>query len=177
MQIIEVGRVNFKTVLKGLTRDVDELLEEAANRGVEITKDFFETSGPSGNPWDKLSEFTIEKKGHDKPLVDTGALKDSIDCEQIDKNNWKVFTRHPVAAIHEFGAKITVTEKMRKYLHTIDLHLSKDTKYITIPERPFMRPSADQLQKELDALASENIGKHSKIGLSSVTITGDVNVG
>lgn len=48
-----------------------------------------------------------------------------------------------LAGIHEYGCKIEVTDKMRAYLHSLGLHLKKDTQYITIPERAFLRNGYD----------------------------------
>lgn len=44
-----------------------------------------------------------------------------------------------LGAIHEFGATIQVTEKMRAYLHHIGVHLKPETTTITIPARSFLR--------------------------------------
>lgn len=44
-----------------------------------------------------------------------------------------------LGAIHEFGATIQVTEKMRAYLHYIGIHLKPETTTITIPARSFLR--------------------------------------
>ena len=44
-----------------------------------------------------------------------------------------------LGAIHEFGATIQVTEKMRAYLHHIGVHLKPETTAITIPARSFLR--------------------------------------
>lgn len=48
-----------------------------------------------------------------------------------------------LAAIHEYGCNITVTPKMRAYLHYNGLHLSPDTTVIKIPERSFLRTGHD----------------------------------
>lgn len=48
-------------------------------------------------------------------------------------------TNAQLGAIHEFGATINVTDKMRAYLHHIGIHLKKDTTTITIPARSFLR--------------------------------------
>ena len=48
-------------------------------------------------------------------------------------------TNAQLGAVHEFGAKINVTDKMRKYLHAKGLHLKKETTTITIPARSFLR--------------------------------------
>lgn len=49
-----------------------------------------------------------------------------------------------LAAIHEYGCNITVTPKMRAFLHSHGLHLKDSTTVITIPERSFLRASHDQ---------------------------------
>lgn len=46
-----------------------------------------------------------------------------------------------LAAVHEFGCTITVTEKMRNYLHSQGLHLRKDTMTVVIPTRSMLRAS------------------------------------
>ena len=59
----------------------------------------------------------------------------------------KAYEKHPhsdltmahLGAIHEFGATIQVTEKMRAYLHHIGIHLKPETTTITIPARSFLR--------------------------------------
>lgn len=48
-------------------------------------------------------------------------------------------TNAELGAIHEFGATITVTEKMRNYLHSQGIHLKKDTMTVVIPTRSFLR--------------------------------------
>lgn len=48
-------------------------------------------------------------------------------------------TNADLGAIHEFGATINVTDKMRRYLASQGLHLKKDTTQIVIPARSFLR--------------------------------------
>ena len=54
-----------------------------------------------------------------------------------------------LAGIHEYGCKIPVTDKMRKYLAAQGLYLKSSTKYITIPERSFLRTGHDQYADEV----------------------------
>lgn len=54
-----------------------------------------------------------------------------------------------LAGIHEYGCRIPVTPKMRAYLHTIGIHLKKDTKVIIIPERSFLRAGFDAKKKNV----------------------------
>lgn len=48
-------------------------------------------------------------------------------------------TNAQLGAIHEFGAVINVTPKMRAYLHYNGIHLKKDTTQVIIPARSFLR--------------------------------------
>lgn len=48
-----------------------------------------------------------------------------------------------LAGIHEFGCNITVTPRMRAYLHRRGLHLKESTTHIYIPERSFLRTGFD----------------------------------
>lgn len=54
-----------------------------------------------------------------------------------------------LAAIHEYGLKIEVTPEMRAWLHANGLHLKKETQYITIPERSFLRSGYDTYHEEV----------------------------
>lgn len=63
-----------------------------------------------------------------------------------------------LASIHEYGCKIPVTEKMRKYLGATGLHLKKTTKYIVIPERGFLRNGYDESKDEVLNSAEQTLG-------------------
>ena len=60
-----------------------------------------------------------------------------------------------LADIHEYGCKITVTPKMRAYLHSMGLHLKDTTTTITIPERSFLRASWDEHSGQVIAKAEK----------------------
>ncbi len=53
-----------------------------------------------------------------------------------------------IAHVHEYGCDITVTEKMRAYLHFRGIHLKKETTVIRIPERSFIRAGFDAREAE-----------------------------
>ncbi len=55
-----------------------------------------------------------------------------------------------VASVQEFGATINVTPRMRRYLHSIGLHLSTDKKTIVIQERSFIRSAMDENKKKIN---------------------------
>lgn len=67
-------------------------------------------------------------------------------------------TNAELGAIHEFGCTITVTEKMRKYLHLQGLHLKKDTTTVVIPTRSFLRMplmSSEGKKELMDVIKSQ----------------------
>lgn len=64
-----------------------------------------------------------------------------------------------IAAVHEYGARIKVTDKMRGYLASQGLHLKADTTHIVIPERSFMRTGADLYGKDVQKKAELLIDK------------------
>lgn len=52
-----------------------------------------------------------------------------------------------IGAVHEFGARIRVTPKMRKWFAAQGFPLRKDTTHIVIPERSFIRAGFDENEK------------------------------
>ncbi|OAH53086.1 hypothetical protein AWH48_12060 [Domibacillus aminovorans] len=49
-----------------------------------------------------------------------------------------------IARVHEYGAEITVTDKMRGYLASQGYPLKKETTKIVIPERSYLRSGYDE---------------------------------
>ena len=49
-----------------------------------------------------------------------------------------------LASIHEYGCRITITPKMRAWLHKNGLHVKDSTTEIVIPERSFLRKGFDE---------------------------------
>lgn len=62
-----------------------------------------------------------------------------IGDEAYEKHPHTDLTNAELGAIHEFGATINVTDKMRGYLHHIGIHLKPSTTNIVIPTRSFLR--------------------------------------
>lgn len=62
-----------------------------------------------------------------------------IGNDAYEKHPHTDLTMAELGAIHEFGATINVTEKMRAYLHHIGVHLKPETTSIVIPTRSFLR--------------------------------------
>jgi|LSQX01.3.fsa_nt_gb hypothetical protein len=64
-----------------------------------------------------------------------------------------------IASVQEFGCKITVTPKMRAYLHSQGLHLKASTKQINIPERSFIRSGFDEQKVRYEKQAAKLLDK------------------
>ena len=60
-----------------------------------------------------------------------------------------------IARVQEYGVEITVTEKMRNYLHSQGLHLRDETETINIPERSFVRAGFDANRKKFQEKGEE----------------------
>ena len=93
----------------------------------------------------RINKTRVNLKGLDD-LIKALDRKISIKVGWIGKNaGQKVegsdLTVAELAAVHEFGCTITVTEKMRNYLHSQGLHLKKDTTTVVIPTRSMLRAS------------------------------------
>lgn len=74
-----------------------------------------------------------------------------IGSKAYEKQAHSDLTMAQLGAIHEFGAEIPVTDKMRAYLHHIGVHLKPETTTITIPARSFLRDTFfnDQAKERL----------------------------
>ncbi|WP_251131407.1 hypothetical protein [Exiguobacterium sp. s5] len=70
-----------------------------------------------------------------------------------------------IAAVHEFGANIPVTPKMRGYLASQGLYLKKTTTHIRIPERSFIRAGWDQNERRIVTKYKELIGQAIESGI------------
>lgn len=77
----------------------------------------------------KLPTVSATTKALNNKKVTVGVLKGD--------NAW-------LAGIHEYGCEITVTPKMRAFLHRQGLHLKESTTVIKIPERSFLRTGHDE---------------------------------
>jgi hypothetical protein len=157
MDLITIGRENTFTLLRGMTRGMSDVASGLAAKAVTYMHEFFRTGGPTEQPWQKLSEMTIEKKTRQEPLILTGRLEDSIGARKIDPYTWEFGVYDPRAGIHEFGAIVNVTPAMRVYLASIGFPLRRETTVLTIPARPIVRPAADRIEREADAYAKERM--------------------
>lgn len=71
-----------------------------------------------------------------------------------------------LASIHEYGCDITVTPRMRAFLHRQGLHLKDSTTRIRIPERSFLRTGYDENR--------DSVMKHARMMMADV-VSGDMD--
>jgi hypothetical protein len=131
---------------------------------------------PGGKTFKPLSPFTIWLRSNfsTKPLIDDSNLIDSITHELNGSSGVWIGVRRGVrrkdngedianiADVHEFGRTIRVTDKMRKGFaarwKSIDGEgwgIRKETQYIVIPERSFLRATFDS--DEFREMATEKM--------------------
>ena len=146
--VIDRGRGNLTRYAAGLIAAAQLYKQRAAQRGVEIAQGYFDQGGPPQAPWAPLHEVTRDMKPGAKILVDMGSLRDSITVFSTG-SEIAFGSTHPLAAVHEFGVTVRVTEPMRGYLHSLGFHLNPDTSFLVIPARPFLTPAAQQLADEM----------------------------
>ena len=72
-----------------------------------------------------------------------------------------------LARIHEYGCKIPVTDKMRKWFAAQGYPLKKTTTVITIPERSFLRAGYDQ---NIDSVIKEAEGMLPDVMLGTMSV-------
>lgn len=133
----------------------------------------FPEQGPN---WAPLHPFTIRTKGSTGILVDTGQMRNSImihpddiatikterrvgifvaqsgfhvDERRFPKTQQRDILVAQIAQIHEFGAIINITPRMRRFLHAAGLHVKATTTQIVIPERSFLRKGWDEIEPQL----------------------------
>jgi phage gpG-like protein len=155
---------------------IDLARNQIGVNGVSMVKKGIVGGAPGGKEFAPLSDWTKERKGSSKPLIDTGDLLGSITHELSGNSEVWIGVRRgarakngkdivDIAAVHEFGCTIAVTAKMRAYLHYQGIHLEPDTTHIVIPERSFLRATleSDEFQKDAVEKTKDELKKALRI--------------
>jgi phage gpG-like protein len=100
--------------LSKISAEIDALKagEQAANEiaGQRLADEMKRTIDEELEPWPALSARTVALKGHDKPLIEDGTMRDSITYKNEGKyvtvgvHNDAPQDRAKIALIHEHGA-------------------------------------------------------------------------
>lgn len=135
-------------------KPMQKVLEQIAN----LARGLMASGIESGRPdWPPLSEVTQQMKGGARPLVDTSEMVDAIEAWK-DGGEWYagIPDSSPAAtraAVHENGAHIPVSDKMRVFFAAQGFPLRKDTRFVRIPARPWLKPA----EKELDEFLADRL--------------------
>lgn len=153
-------------LLKGLSR-TGQMLRDETRKGIR-------DQAPGGEAFEPLSQFTIRNKGSTKALIDHGDLVNAITFKVIPAQ-MAVFVGvlrtatskradtgeqylANIARIHELGAIVPVTPKMRAYFRARwGINLRKA--YIVIPARPFLQPTFKAYGPKAVGLFRETIAR------------------
>ncbi len=189
---------NFKAIqsrMRRLPRLVEETLDSFAKRDAIRVIELYQ-KGLKRNLFgvERLSDATIRIKAEEgmsqptTPLYGLGdeepnSLYNALRIRKI-KKGWRVYVRwakhyasdlqlRELLAIHQRGALISVTEKMRKFLHYIGIHLRADTVIIRIPPRPVLDMA---IIKALEMRRKEDPAKQIRKAMAEVIKTGKENL-
>ena len=86
-------------------QDKGPILKMAAEACIGIAEQSFNNPGMRINPWPELAPATIARKGHDKPLKDTGTLMRSLMAMAPDKSSIEIGSDRVQANAQNFGYK------------------------------------------------------------------------
>lgn len=106
--------------------------------------------------WQQLSEITKRLKGHGRILIDSGTFMLSMVAYR-EGDKWyaglpegavgdKGQDLEVVGSVHENGASVKVTDKIRNFFLAIGFPLAADTQFIVIPKRPWFAPAVEELE-------------------------------
>lgn len=80
-----------------------------------------------------------QRKQDPKPrLQDTGALVQSITSRPNEKGYEVGPSPLPYAAVHQFGAKIAISRKMRGMLRSLGFFVRNSKRHVEVPARPYV---------------------------------------
>lgn len=161
-------RIVSEKALDDLVRDMRDspkkFLADAEKIIAIIAKEFVYllVSGieSGGSGWDELSDVTKVIKGGDRKLIDSGSFIGALKAWK-DGASWmagipdgatgdKGQDLETVGAVHEEGAAIPATDKVRGFFAAKGFPLRADTKFIIVPPRPWFGPAADDLDEMIE---------------------------
>lgn len=89
--------------LQSAINDLGPAFREIGEVLTESTKARFESGiGPDGQPWQDNADATIERKGRNSPLIDTGTLMEQIHYSIVG-NTLEIGSPMVYAAMQQFG--------------------------------------------------------------------------
>lgn len=104
-QIDSFGRMIERLGFLGDSRLKDRIFLRWKKETEKLIKQGFDTEqDPSGRSWRPLADSTIQKKGHDRILYDTGAMRQSYRVYVLE-NGVQIRSLVPYSSYHQTGAR------------------------------------------------------------------------
>lgn len=96
---------NIAAAKRAIDRAAGEAVVDLSERTLDAIDDGFDHGTDAlGRPWAPLSEETIRRKGHNQILVDTGAMRESIDAEaDRSRKIARIGSNSEILPYHELG--------------------------------------------------------------------------
>ena len=135
------GSIKLGKVTAGMKRNMLEGLRDAGQFMERNLKQALKDSNPTTFFY-KSNKSTLASR--------TGNLRRSI-THKLGQANVQIGPGGYAAkygAVHEYGADIAVTDRMRRYLHSRGVHLRKNTTMIRIPKREWFGPCWEKNRKD-----------------------------
>lgn len=143
---LQVGYQELSRLVQNASQEtIRQVLETAGFKAAKLFGDIVSRLYRDGVPGHAaLHPFTIQQKGFDQPLYETGQLSRSLRVRLISRRKARTDFEMSFppgvdqikAAIAEEGATLKVTAKRRRFLASRGLRLRASTRYLTIPPRP-----------------------------------------
>lgn len=134
--------------------DLTPALEDIGEYLARATRQrFADGEDPEGNRWAELSDATIARKGHAKPLIGETGLLRKIRYQLEGTDTVVVGAGAEYGATHQFGARKGQFGKTRK---------GRPIPFGDIPARPFLGVSDEDRNAILDILAEHLEGAISR---------------
>lgn len=161
LKFFEVLPTRYETAIKRALNRVGVYVRDQIKRGIR-------DQAPGGQAFAPLSELTIRRKRSSKALIEHGDLIGAITFKVVGSEAVFVGILRTargkegdslvnIGEVHEFGAIVPVTPKLRGFFAGVfGVHLKATTTALKIPARPYLRPVLEaEADKVIDIFQEE----------------------
>ncbi len=135
-------KIKVKGKIKFPSLDLTNELREIAERIVipEIANGIQKERDISGRTYAKLADSTIRKKGHARPLIETGKLHRSFKYQQVGKNRVKVYIRADRIDVAEaLQVKGVRTKSGKRYFEFFGVTAAAEQRAVALVDKKIRR--------------------------------------
>lgn len=136
-----------KLEFRRFQRRVDRGLAVAAQMVAGEIRKGIESGAPGGQAFVPLSEVTVRRKGHSRPLIESEALMRSIEPKRLRMWEYRIGPRE--GARHPRGSE--------DYPTIADIGALHESGTKDMPARPFIAPVIDSIRDEVVELVQRDV--------------------